>query len=129
VSIKLFDMFADLQTSAAEKGQDPNVIPMHFLGMQDMDMSKVSASELMNWGLVNLWEQEEEGGYAVCHGNQPVSMFRRPRKESKNQEPDLNGNYWERAFPVLFPYGEGGFEGRQKIEVSLREHIRWALLP
>ncbi|KIY49888.1 hypothetical protein FISHEDRAFT_13114, partial [Fistulina hepatica ATCC 64428] len=40
---------------------------------------------------------------------------------------DDSTNYWEKAFPLLFPYGMGGLEAPRPTHVSLAEHARWAL--
>jgi hypothetical protein len=87
---------------------------------------------MMLWGLSNLWKEGEEGGYAVRHGRQLVSDFGRPRTgdNSSNSEVIADGdrpNYFERAFPCLFPYGVGGLEADRQVEVDFRDHIKWAL--
>nr|VWO93936.1 Vacuolar protein sorting-associated protein 4 [Ganoderma boninense] len=84
----------------------------------DMDLTKLTANDLMMWGLSNLWKSGEEGGYAARHGRTPVNEFGRENPEA---------NLFERAFPCLFPYGVGGIEGAQTIPVDFREHIQWAL--
>ena len=60
---------------------EPDVIPLQVSGTIDTDLSKVTASELMAWGLPNLWKQDEEGGYAVRHGRQPVNEMRESNRE------------------------------------------------
>jgi hypothetical protein len=59
-------------------GGSPDVIPLQVSGSIDCDMSNVTASELMRWGLANMWKDGREGGYAVRHGRQPVSDFPPP---------------------------------------------------
>ncbi|KAG1858506.1 hypothetical protein F4604DRAFT_1882876 [Suillus subluteus] len=61
------------------------------------------------WGLSNLWKEGKEGGYAVHHDPQPVSDFPPDRQESGDGA-GLEHNFFEKAFPCLFPYGEGGIE-------------------
>jgi hypothetical protein len=100
------------------------VIPLQFLGQEDVDLTKLSASELMVWGMNNLWGEGKEGVYAVKHGALAINTFGVSRS---GKYPAPVDNYWEKAFPVVFPYGEGGFEGRQQSPVSLAEHARWAL--
>ena len=79
----------------------------------------------MAWGLANLWQEGEEGAYAVRHGRRPVSDFGRPRS---GEESDPNrDNFFEKAFPCLFPYGRGGIEADRLVEVDFSEHVRWAL--
>ncbi|THG92828.1 hypothetical protein EW026_g8214 [Hermanssonia centrifuga] len=43
----------------------PDVIPLQILGAIDTDTSSLTASELMMWGLVNMWKEGKEGGYSV----------------------------------------------------------------
>ena len=67
---------------------------------------------MMLWGLANLWTEGHEGGYSVRHGRRPVSDFGQPRwheVEAENLEAD-RPNFFEKAFPCLFPYGCGGIE-------------------
>ena len=67
---------------------------------------------MMLWGLANLWTEGREGGYSVRHGRRPVSDFGQPRRsevEAENLEAD-RPNFFEKAFPCLFPYGCGGIE-------------------
>ena len=104
---------------------DPDVIPLQVLGNVDNDLTKVSASELMVWGLSNLWKEGEEGGYAVQYGCKPVNDFGKPRA-GKDADPD-RPNYFERAYPCLYPYGVGGPEADRPTSVDFRDHIKWAL--
>ena len=79
----------------------------------------------MIWGLSNLWKQGKEGGYFVRHGQQPVNDFGRPRADEPRTPKCLN--FFARAFPGLFPYGEGSIEGDQEVPVDFSEHIQWSL--
>ena len=94
-------------------------------GSVDVDLSKLTANELMAWGMANLWKEGVEGAYAVRHGRQAVSDFGRPRSgEEVNPNRD---NFFEKAFPCLFPYGVGGIEADREVGVGFLEHIRWCL--
>ncbi|KIM52049.1 hypothetical protein SCLCIDRAFT_18276 [Scleroderma citrinum Foug A] len=73
-----------------DDNEGPDVIPTQITGGIDIDMSKLTASELMICGLSNLWKEGKEGGYFVQHG----------------------------AFPGLFPYGKGGIEGDQEVAID-----------
>ena len=88
-------------------------------------MSRLSANEMMMWALSNLWEKGQEGGYAVRHGRQPVRDF--PDHHIGNEADPNQTNFFEKAFPCLFPYGFGGIEAEREVTVPLTEHIRWAL--
>jgi len=85
----------------------PDVILIDIVGDIDTDTSKLTASELMMWGLANLWKEGREGGYFVWHGKQPVNDFGHPRA-GDDPCPAKRLNFFARAFPGLFPYGEGG---------------------
>jgi len=77
----------------------------------------------MLWGLSNLWK--EEGGYSVRHGRHPVNDFGRPQR-GEAVDPE-RPNFFEKAYPCLFPYGVGGPEADRPVEVDFRDHIKWAL--
>lgn len=104
----------------------PNVIPLQISGSVDCDLSNVTANELMKWGLGNLWKDGREGGYAVRHGRQPVSDFP-PRKAGDGECPTDQQNFFEKAFPCLYPYGQGGLESERPVPLDFPEHIRWSL--
>lgn len=50
----------------------------------------------------------------VDHGLAPES--------ETTQNPQLN--FFEKAFPCLFPFGEGGLERDQEVNVSFEDHIK-----
>ena len=106
---------------------EPDVIPLQISGTVNNDLSKLTASEMMKWGLANLWKEGEEGGYAVRHGRQPVGDFGRPRHGEEFPEDGDRPNFFEKAYPCLFPYGVGGPEGDRPVEVDFKDHIKWAL--
>ncbi|KAA1476552.1 hypothetical protein DENSPDRAFT_785160, partial [Dentipellis sp. KUC8613] len=81
----------------------------------------------MAYGLENLWSKGREGTYAIRHGRKPVSDFGRPRKGEQRPFDPNRENFFEKAFPVLFPYGRGGIEADRPVLLSFTEHVRWAL--
>ena len=90
----------------------------------------MTANKLTLWGLANLWKEGKEGGYPVRHGLHPVQDFwlQQPSEEGSNENDGDTPNFFEKAFPCLFPYGEGRIEGTQPIVVEFAEqHIKWAL--
>ena len=109
----------------------PDVIPLQISGSIDCDLSNVTANELMKWGLANMWKDGHEGGYAVRHSRQPVSDFP-PRADCEDQAgggmcPVDQPNFFEKAFPCLFPYGRGGLESKRPVPIDFPDHIRWSL--
>jgi len=106
----------------------PDVIPLQVSGSIDCDLSKITANELMAWGLMNMWARGQEGAYAVRHGGEPVSDFPpRPDNQSDGSDASTQPNFFEKAFPCLFPYGFGGIEAHRPVEVDFRDHIKWTL--
>ncbi|KAG8728401.1 hypothetical protein FRC10_005011, partial [Ceratobasidium sp. 414] len=94
----------------------PDVIPLQHLGTMDVDLSSVTAEELMMHTLANLTSaSNQEGGYAVRHGRTPVNEFGRGRMWSSELSSDSgtsssSNNLSVNTFPWLYPYGEGGIE-------------------
>ncbi|KAI0263900.1 hypothetical protein BC834DRAFT_826866 [Gloeopeniophorella convolvens] len=104
------------------------VIPLQFIGVHDTDATALSARDLLASALTNLSEDGthvEEGTYFVTHGRRPVCNFSGGHPQGLSDPNDIN--IWEKAYPVLFPYGVGGFEAVRERPISLIDHIRWAL--
>ncbi|KIK18418.1 hypothetical protein PISMIDRAFT_109548 [Pisolithus microcarpus 441] len=107
-----------------------DIVPLQVSGTIDTEMSTVTANEMMSWGLSNLWSEGKEPPYAVRHSGQPVSDFGRPWKAnnvSSGEETGKETNFFEKAYPCLFPYGEGGIERWQCVLVDFGDHVRWLL--
>lgn len=119
--------YCDVEVEGLPESNDdqPDVIPLQVSGSIDVDLTNLSAKELMSWGLANLWQEGGEGTYAVRHGKKPVSDFGRPLP-GEDIEMD-RPNFFEKAFPCLFPYGYGGIEADRVVEVNFSSHVRWAL--
>ena len=100
---------------------EPDVLPIHALGVTDIDLTRTPSSDLMAFALANLNDATKEGGYAVRHGMAPLDDF------GETVEAQGGRNPLAAAFPVLFPYGVGGIEAPRTVKVSLKEHARWAL--
>lgn len=107
----------------------PDVIPLQISGAIDTDLTKLTGNELMKWGLLNLWNTSEEGAYAVRHGKDAVNDFGRPHKGKPDgiDRTATGKNFFERAFPILFPFGRGGIEADRPNEVGFSQHVRWCL--
>ena len=56
----------------------PKVIPLQVVGALDIDLTNMSASDLILYGMANLWNDSQEGSYLVRHGSQFVRDFGRP---------------------------------------------------
>lgn len=54
---------------------DLDIIPLQVSSVIDTDLTNLSASELITWGLANLWKEGKEGSYAVWHSQHPINNF------------------------------------------------------
>ncbi|THH14530.1 hypothetical protein EW146_g5811 [Bondarzewia mesenterica] len=104
-----------------------SVVPLQVCGTVDTDLTNVTANELMLYGLSNLWNDGVEGGYAIKHGKQPVKDYGRPRPNEPHTYNPNGSNFFEKAFPALFPYGRGGIEADREVSLSFTEHARHLL--
>ena len=86
----------------------PAVFPLQVFGTVDIELSSLNANEMLSWGMSKLWDKGMEGIYGVKHGSAPVKDL------AEDEENGRLTNYFKRAFPCLYPYGEGGME-RQKV--------------
>jgi Helitron helicase-like domain at N-terminus len=90
----------------------------------DVDMTKITANETMVRALINLWNENREGPYAIRHGCQAVSDFPNPTG-THGGVVDLN--IFEKAYPCLYPYGRGGIEAKRPVPIDFKVHIKWAM--
>ncbi|KIO04877.1 hypothetical protein M404DRAFT_25958 [Pisolithus tinctorius Marx 270] len=97
--------------------QDDNgdVLPLHVLGVVDVDQTKVSTTELMAQALANLNDETQEGGYVVHHGITPIRDFTTPLNTATTQNP------LRAAFPMLFPYGMGTIEADHPMKMRRKD--------
>ena len=96
------------------------MIPLQTSGVTDTELTHISGNKLMLSAVENLRSTGgEECSYLICHGTRPVVDFA--------QISDRRCNFFERAFPCLFPWGRGGMESLRQQGVDLSEHVRWAL--
>ncbi|PSS19942.1 hypothetical protein PHLCEN_2v3115 [Hermanssonia centrifuga] len=107
----------------------PDVIPLQVSGSIDTDLTKLTSNELMLWGISNLWEEGREGGYSIRRGSRPVPDLppRRPAPAETNRSANTTQNFFERAFPCLFPYGCGGLDTPRTKHIDFGAHIQWCL--
>src|SRR5215472_12742406 len=96
----------DVVTIAIDDDDEPDVIPLSASGSIDTDLTKIKADEMMAWGLSNLWKEGKEGGYLVRHGRRPVNDMK--SKNAGNAIIEDETNFFEKVFPCLFPWGQGG---------------------
>ncbi|KAF7297472.1 ATP-dependent DNA helicase [Mycena indigotica] len=66
--------------------------------------------------------------YGVRKGSAFVNEYaRRDENHERFDGGPSNPNHLLGAFPMLFPYGCGGFEVDRSVKVTYEEHVRWAL--
>ena len=102
----------------------PTMIPLQFLGVHDMEATQISVADTASQALANLCSTDQES-YAVRYSQWPAQDF--PPWHEDLQEDELEENIWEQAYPLLFPYGEGGLERQHTIPLSLSNHVQWCL--
>lgn len=105
----------------------PDVVPLQVNGGVDTDQTNITDTEVMLYGLSNLWKEDQEGGYTVRYSRRPANDFGRPRKGEERPYNPNAPNFWERAYPCLYPYGRGGIEADRESPLSFIEQVRWSL--
>jgi uncharacterized protein YnzC (UPF0291/DUF896 family) len=111
----------------------PKAIPIHELGVVDIEGEDVSCGKLVENAFRNAGESFDdtatnEEGYVFRRGSECVNEYARRDEEGLITEgEDNNPNHLLGAFPYLFPYGEGGFETKRPRAISYVDHARWAL--
>jgi hypothetical protein len=90
---------------------EPAVIPLQALGVIDAGATYVGDNEVLANAMANTTSTSVQNGYVVKRGSAFVNEY--PRINSLNQctigGPE-DPNHMMAAFPVLWPYAEGGFE-------------------
>ncbi|KAF9499205.1 hypothetical protein BDN71DRAFT_1428246 [Pleurotus eryngii] len=110
--------------------EEADVLLMQAHGMLDVDASNVSDSQLMAIALQNtaevLYEAER---VQVKHGSVFVNEYPHTRHTTRKRFKGTvtDPNHLLGAFPVLFPYGLGGFKVDRVQSVSYEKHTQWAL--
>ncbi|KAI0049247.1 hypothetical protein FA95DRAFT_1650432 [Auriscalpium vulgare] len=125
VNVLCSDLHADaMYSSDAADDLGPDVIPLHFAGVHDTDLSQVSSRDLLMSGLANLQDNFAEQPYHIRHSTRPV-----PDLPGAREDAGLGDrNMWEEAYPVLYPYGVGGMEKERQQSLTLQEHVQWSLM-
>ncbi|KAG8720194.1 hypothetical protein FRC09_009959 [Ceratobasidium sp. 395] len=121
--------YSDNADTEDEECDDGDVIPLQHLGVMDNDLTKMPTDELLKWGLRNMEGSvdvsHQEPGYAIQYGA-PVNTFGQPPQGYGPGDPNRR-NFWEAAFPLLYPYGVGGIESDRPVALSLNAQARWSL--
>ena len=83
-------------------------MPLDISGAVDPGLQDLTMQDMMTWALSNSEEQDKECAYAIRYGNQPESTFGAMR--NTDEDPGHVENFFEKAFPILYPYGCRGIE-------------------
>ncbi|KAK0485295.1 hypothetical protein EDD18DRAFT_704606 [Armillaria luteobubalina] len=110
-------------------------IILHANGMVDANGNEILDEDLQEHALANeaspplLSEVTEEHFRVKRGGSRFVSEYARMSDTGlRTDGGPSNPNHLLGAFPVLFPYGIGGFETARRIDVPYEVHARWAML-
>ncbi|KAF7301990.1 ATP-dependent DNA helicase [Mycena indigotica] len=116
------------QENIAEFTEDRNVFPLQTHGVIDVGGENIPDATLFAHAVENSIPATFAQDYGVRKGNAFVNEFaRRDENEERFDGGPSNPNHLLGAFPMLFPYGRGGFEVDRKVKVTYEEHVRWAL--
>ncbi|KAJ7101428.1 hypothetical protein B0H15DRAFT_943753 [Mycena belliarum] len=113
---------------APDEDTEPVPFPLQAMGVVDAHAEAVPDNDLFAHAFANVAEGRVYKDFAIRKSSAFVNEY--PRLDDQNQRfdggPD-NPNLMLGAFPVLFPYGQGGIEVGRSIVVPYESHVRWAL--
>ncbi|KAF7310088.1 ATP-dependent DNA helicase [Mycena indigotica] len=76
----------------------------------------------------NMFPAETAQDYGIRKGSAFVNEYgRRDENHERFDGGPSNPNHLLGAFPILFPYGLGGFEVDRPVKISYEEQVKWAL--
>ncbi|RDB26275.1 ATP-dependent DNA helicase pfh1 [Hypsizygus marmoreus] len=111
-----------------EDAFDARAFPMHSLGVVDVSGTNVPDADIVAHGLSNL-TGDQAADLVIRRSSAFVNEYARQDKltgQRTDGGPD-DTNHLLGCFPVLFPYGQGGFEVDRLENVPYEKHAAWAL--
>ncbi|KAG9225266.1 hypothetical protein CCMSSC00406_0007097 [Pleurotus cornucopiae] len=114
-----------------DETEPPEVIPLQSLGMIDTETTGLSDSDLLAAALKNTGDQLAQYEEAtIKHGTSMVNEYPRVHNGTglRYAGTEESPNHLLGAFPVNFPYGQGGLEIHRERPVPYQKHAQWALL-
>jgi len=102
---------------------------MQATGMSDISGSGVTDSDIMSHAFANASQEDEIPSFLIWRSSAFINEYA-CKDEITGLRSDggpSNPNHLLGSFPVLFPYGAGGFEVWQKETVPYEVHSCWAL--
>lgn len=124
------DQSGDVKDGEDDGIEHGDVIPLQYLGVEDVDVNQLSSNELLLHALTNLGKNDSkaEGGYAVRHGRIPIFDLPIPVQDQKSTSFNNKFDVFAAAFPILWPYGEGKWDDPcRRRKLTFNEYVRWAL--
>ncbi|KAF7294297.1 ATP-dependent DNA helicase [Mycena chlorophos] len=97
---------------------DPRVFPLQAHGCVDVAGDEVTDAELFHNAAQNFLPPQQRE-YAVRPGSDYVNEYARMDGKKRTDGGVENPNHLLGAFPILFPYGYGGFEVDREDAVTL----------
>ncbi|RDB27295.1 ATP-dependent DNA helicase PIF1 [Hypsizygus marmoreus] len=122
------DEMADVEP---EEPFEPAVIPLTANGIVDAGADDVPDSDIAAHAFSNAnTELPQRESFHIRRGSAFINEYARidPVTGQRYDGGPSNANHMLGAFPVLFPYGVGGFEVGRPEAVPYETHARWALL-
>ena len=108
---------------------EPGIVPIHSMGVVDIDGSDISTTEIMAHALANSTREFSSDDYSIRRGSAFVNEYARtdPVTGLRTDGGPSNPNHLMGCFPTLFPYGMGGFETERPINVPYETHAKWSM--
>ena len=98
--------------------------------MVDVEGYEISSSEILSHALANITKERQTEDYIISRGSAFVNEYARKDTvtEQRNDGGPSNPNHLMGCFPMLFPYGKGGFKTERPIDVPYETHAKWCML-
>lgn len=102
-------------------------MPLQFTGVVDVNGEEVPDNDLLAHAMSNAALPSAD--LIIKRGSAFINEYARVRENTleRTDGGPSNPNHLLGAFPVLFPYGMGGFEVHRAVDVPYESHARWAL--
>nr|GAT52360.1 predicted protein [Mycena chlorophos] len=107
---------------------EPHVFPLMAHGVIDVGGDNIPETTLFAHAVENAVPDTYASDYGIRKGRAFVSEYARTDENRERCDGGSgNPNHLLGAFPVLFPYGYGGFEVDRDVKVTYEAHVQWAL--
>ncbi|KAM6495526.1 hypothetical protein JOM56_008232 [Amanita muscaria] len=124
---RMFAVPVPKPSETTNSNHKPTVLPLHSHMVVDVDSTHIPNSDLMAHALLNTAQKDDS--FLFKRGSEFVNEYPRIDCTTGKRAPGgpNNPNHLLGSFPVLFPYGLGGFETERQTTVPYETHIKWAL--